>query len=149
MLVGHDNRLGISNSPHSLSNRGALTVPGWGDTNPFILSQKAWNGAGFQGFGGCKSSGCTGKCCGGGMNGLTFDGTGFLGTGLFSSDISEWGIGEIIFGIVGVYAIYSMFFQAKQTKYRMEIGAGRRRKTRAARLRTKAKSLEEQTTGIF
>jgi len=156
MLVGHDNRLGLSTSPHSLSNVNSLTVPGWGDNNYFIKNQKAWNGAGFQGIPGmgsgvgkCASSGCTGKCCGGGMNGLSFDGTGFLGTGLFSGDISSWGFGEIIFGLIGAYAIYSMFFQAKQTKYRMEMGAGRRRKRRAASMRVKAKQLEEQTTGIF
>lgn len=148
MLIAHDNRLGLSTSPHSLSNVNSLTVPGWGDNNYFIKNQKMWNGAGFQGIG-CTKSGCGGKCCGGGMSGLTFDGTGFLGTGLFSSDISEWGIGEIIFGLIGAYAIYAMFYQAKQTKYRAEISAGRRRKKRAVSLRAKAKRLEEQTEGIF
>lgn len=148
MLIPSDNRLGLSTSPHSLSNANSLTVPGWGDNNYWINSTKNWNGAGMQGLG-CAKSGCGGGCCGGGMRGLTFDGSGFLGTGLFSGDISTWGISEIIFGLIGAYAVYAMFYQAKQTKYRAEISAGRRRKRRAVSLRAKAKQLEEQTEGIF
>jgi hypothetical protein len=83
------------------------------------------------------------------MAGLTFDGTGLFGTGLFSGDITSWGIPEAIAGLVGVYAVYAMFFQARQTKYRVEMAAGRRRKRRAAKYREKAKRLEEQTEGIF
>ena len=83
------------------------------------------------------------------MRGLSFDGTGLFGTGLFSGDVTSWGLAEIVVGAIGVYAVYAMFFQAKQTKYRLEMSAGRRRKSKAAVLRAKAKKLEEQTEGIF
>lgn len=101
MLVGHDNRLGLSDSPHSLSNRGDVTIPSWGDSNYFVKTQKLWNGAGLQGMGGCKSSGCTGKCCGGGMNGL-FD------SGM---DISGWGITEWLILLGGAYLGYVVLFK--------------------------------------
>lgn len=82
-----------------------------------------------------------------GIAGLTFDGTGLFGTGLFSGDITSWGIPEGIAAVIGGYAIYAMFFQAKQTKYRFEAGAQRRRKRRAAKYRAKAKALEEKEVG--
>ncbi len=128
MLAPADNRLAESSSPHSLGNRVNMTVPnpGW-DTNPLMIQQKQFWGAG--------------------LSGLSFDGTGFLGTGLFSGDISTWGVGEIVLGAIGIYAVYAMFFQAKQTKYRMEQSAHRRRKSRAAKLREKAKRLEEAPVG--
>ena len=130
MIVPADNRYAQSTSPHSLGNRLSIVIPNpWFDTNPMMIEQKRFWGNGLQG--------------------LTFDGSGFLGTGLFSSDISEWGISEVVFGLIGIYGVYAMFFQAKQTKYRLEMTAGRRRKSRAAKLRAKAKRLEEQTTGIF
>lgn len=77
-----------------------------------------------------------------GFRGLTFDGTGILGTGLFSSDFTTWGIAEIVAGLIGMYAVYAMFFQAKQTKYRLEAATGRRRRRRATKYREKAKRLE-------
>ena len=119
-----------SKSPHSLGLQQAMTIstPGF-DKNPLMVNQKRYWGAG--------------------MGGLTFDGTGLLGSGLFGPDVTTWGWGEVLFGCIGAYAIYSMFFQAKQTKYRLEMGAGRRRKTRAASLRAKAKRLDEQTEGFF
>jgi len=80
---------------------------------------------------------------------LTFDGTGILGTGLFSGNIEDWGVSEILLSMVGAYAVYAMVFQAKQTKYRMEAGARRRRVSRAKSLREKAKRLEDKTEGIF
>ena len=131
MIYSKDNNFKESTITHSLSLQNAMQVPApiW-DENQLMRITKAGVGRG-------------------GLSGLSFDGTGFLGTGLFSGDMSTWGIGEIIFGVVGCYAIYAMFFQVKQTKYRMEIGAGRRRKSRAVSLRAKAKRLEEQTTGIF
>jgi hypothetical protein len=127
---GIDNRFGESTSPHSLGLRNSMTIPngGW-DSNPLMINQKRFWGAG--------------------MSGLTFDGTGLFGTGLFSGDITTWGIPELIAAAVGAYAIYSMFFQTKQTKYRLEAGARRRRVGRAKRLRERAKKLEEQTEGIF
>ena len=131
MIVNFDNRFGESKSPHSMGLRNSMTIANPGlDSMANVGRDKLWSGTA-------------------GMGGLTFDGTGFLGTGLFSGDMSTWGWGELIFGVIGVYAVYSMFFQAKQTKYRMEIGAGRRRKKRAVALRAKAKRLEEQTEGIF
>lgn len=75
-----------------------------------------------------------------GIAGLNFDGTGLFGSGIFGTgswDWTEW----TLLGI-GAYAVYAMFFQAKQTKYRAEAAAGRRRKRRAARYREKAKRLE-------
>lgn len=82
-----------------------------------------------------------------GMSGLTFDGTGLFGTGLFSGDITTWGIPEGVAALIGVYAVYAMFFQAKQTKYRLEGRAQRRRKVKAAKYRAKAKALEEKEVG--
>ncbi len=130
MLAPANNLFIESASPHSLGLKNNMTIPSPGfDQNPLMIEQKRFWGAGLRG--------------------LTFDGTGFLGTGLFSGDITTWGVSEMVFGLVGMYAFYSMFFQAKQTKYRLEMGASRRRKSKAASLRAKAKRLEEQTTGIF
>ena|ERR1700690_1485983 len=119
-----------SQSPHSIGLQQALTTPSPGfDQNPFVISQKRLMSRGLQG--------------------LSFDGTGLFGTGLFSGDWTTWGVAELICTAIGVYAIYSMVHQTKQTKYRLEMGAGRRRKSKAVKLRAKAKQLEEQTTGIF
>lgn len=130
MIYPKDNNFVETSSPHSLGLKNALTIPnpGW-DQNPLLINEKKFWGAG--------------------MSGLSFDGSGLFGTGLFSGDVSTWGFGEIIAGMFGIYAIYSMFHQGKQTKYRMEIAAGRRRKKRAVSYRAKAKKLEEQTEGIF
>lgn len=131
MLTFQDNRFGESTSPHSLGLRNNMTIPNPGfDHNKLMIEQKKFWGAGMQG--------------------LTFDGTGLLGTGLFSGDMSTWGMAEILFGLVGAYAVYAMFFQAKQTKYRLEQSAHRRRKGRATKYRAKAKQLEEaEVGGIF
>ena len=133
MIYNKDNRFGESTLAHSLALRNDITTPAPGyDTNPLMMLQKKNWGAGMYGLGG-----------------LSFDGTGLLGTGLFSGDISTWGISELVFGLIGAYAVYAMFFQVKQTKYRMEGSARRRRVGRAKRLRDKAKRLEEKTEGIF
>lgn len=88
-----------------------------------------------------------------GLTGLTFDGTGLLGTGIFGSgswDWSEW----LVLGI-GAYALFSMFHQtkrtasaARQSTLKASSALGRRRKTRAQKLRAKAKRLEERR-GFF
>ncbi len=131
MIVnGVNNQFKESDSPHSMGLQNAMTiVPNVG--NYATSANKLWSGNQV------------------GLRGLSFDGSGFLGTGLFSGDWTTWGLAELIAGAIGAFAIYSMIHQTKQTKYRMEIGAGRRRKTRAASLRAKAKRLEEQTEGIF
>lgn len=133
MLAPADNLFVESKSPHSLGLRNNLTIPSPGyDENPLMIEQKKFWGAGLQG-----------------IRGLTFDGTGLFGTGVFSGSIGNWGVSEAVLGVVGLYAVYAMFFQAKQTKYRMEAGARRRRVSRAKSLREKAKRLEEKTEGIF
>lgn len=131
LVYGVDNQFVESSSPHSLGLKNNMTIPnpGW-DSNALMINEKKYWGAT-------------------GLRGLSFDGTGLLGTGLFSGDISTWGVSEIIFGVLGAYAVYAMFFQAKQTKYRLEGSARRRRVKRAVGLRQKAKRLEEQTEGIF
>ncbi len=130
MIYIKDNRFAESDSPHSMGLRNNMTITNPGlDQMSNVGRDKLWSNQQ-------------------GMHGLSFDGTGLLGTGLFSGDISTWGVGELILGIIGAYALYSMIYQGKQTKYRLEMSAGRRRKSRAARLRTKAKRLEEQTTGL-
>lgn len=130
---GVDNRFVESSSPHSLGLQNNMTIPSPGfDQNAAMIREKKYWGATSRGFGG-----------------LSFDGTGLLGTGLFSGDIATWGIGEVVCSLIGAYAIYAMFFQAKQTKYRLEGSARRRRVSRAKSLREKAKRLEEQTEGIF
>ena len=80
-----------------------------------------------------------------GIGDLSFDGSGMFGSGLFGNN---WGWPEVVAGLFGTYALYSMFHQTKQTKYRVEMAAGRRRKRKAARLKEKAKRLEAQTTGF-
>jgi hypothetical protein len=86
-----------------------------------------------------------------GVSGLTFDGTGLFGTGLFSSDLSNWGWSEIIFGVLGIYGIYATFFRAKQQVKAGYLGlegrAQRRRVARAAKYRAKAKRLEAKGLG--
>lgn len=133
MIANVDNRFGVSTSPHSLGLRNNMTIPnpGW-DSNSLLITEKSFWGRGMQG-----------------ISGLSFDGSGFLGTGLFAGDYTTWGVGEIIFGVIGAYAVYTMFFHARGTKQRLVEGAGRRRKSRASSLRAKAKRLEEQTEGIF
>jgi hypothetical protein len=133
MIYNKDNRFGESTSPHSLGLRNNMTIPtpGW-DSNPLMINEKRFWGAGMQG--------------------LTFDGTGLLGTGLFSGDITTWGFPELIVGIIGVYAVYSMFFQTKQLKReatsRLYARGKTRRTSRAARLRAQADRLET-TEGFF
>jgi hypothetical protein len=123
-----------------------------------IANTKAWATRGLQGYGprqqyrGAGLDGhchCGGTCggCSGGMGSLTFDNTGLFGTGLFSGDPTTWGWEEILVGGIGAYAVYAMFFQAKQTKYRLEGAAQRRRKSRAVRLRARAKALEDKPLG--
>lgn len=131
MLGYGDNRLAESTSPHSLGNRVSMTIPnaGW-DSNPLMINQKRFWGAGMQG-----------------MGGLSFDGTGLLGTGLFSGDISTWGISELVCSLIGAYAIYAMFMQGKQTSYRLEGAAHKRRKSKAVALRAKAKMLDDKELG--
>ena len=132
MIYYKDNRFGESTSPHSMGLRNGMTIPNPGlDSMANVSRDKLWSGTMP------------------GMRGLSFDGTGFLGTGLFSGDISTWGVSELLAGLVLGYMIYSTIHQGKQTKYRLEMGAGRRRKRRASSLRAKAKRLEEQTEGIF
>jgi hypothetical protein len=135
---GVDNLFTISVSPHSIGLQNNMTVPnpGW-DQNKLIKTTKNNLAAGLQGCGNC------------GMGGLSFDGTGFLGTGLFSGDVTTWGVAEAIAGMIGMYAVYSMFYQAKQTKYRATAAMGRSRKKRAASYRAKAKKLEEKGTSSF
>src|ERR1035437_4947023 len=129
MIYSKNNSFTESSSPHSLGLKNNMTIPnpGW-DSNKLMINEKKYWGAGLQG--------------------LTFDGSGIFGTGLFSGDISTWGMPELVAGLVGAYAIYAMFFQVKQTKYRMEGSARRRRVKKASTLRQKAKKLELQTEGI-
>ena len=130
MIYPKNNVFTESGSTHSLGLKNNMTVPSPGfDSNPLMISNK--------------------KAWGAGLRGLTFDGSGLFGTGLFSGDFTTWGVSEIVASAIGAFALYSMFHQTKQTKYRLEMGAGRRRKSKAAKLRTKAKELEDQTTGIF
>jgi hypothetical protein len=130
MLYSKDNLFVETQSPHSLGLKNSMTIPSPGfDQNQLMINEKRFWGAGLQG--------------------LSFDGSGLFGTGLFAGDIATWGVSEFIFGLIGAYAVYAMFHQTKQTKYRLEMGAGRRRKSRAKKLREKAKRLEEQTEGIF
>jgi hypothetical protein len=145
MLTPSDTKLEMSTSVHSLSNINAITIPGGQDSSPNWQRNKNWVGVGVQGLG------CPYLCnqAWGGMSGLTFDGTGLFGSGLFSGDISTWGISEMVAGVIGVYAIYSMVHQGKQTKYRFEGVRRKQRVSKAAKLRAKAKQLEEKTTGIF
>lgn len=89
-----------------------------------------------------------------GISGLTFDNTGLFGTGLFcwpptflGGDTCSWGIPEVISVLIGGFALYSMFHQTKQTKYRLEGAAQKRRQKRAAKYRAKAKRLEEKGFG--
>jgi hypothetical protein len=78
-----------------------------------------------------------------GLRGLTLDGTGLFGTGLLAGDPFQWDWADWLVIAIGAYAVYAMFFQAKQTVYRAEMAAGRRRRSRATKLRAKAKRLEE------
>lgn len=127
----------------------------------FIGTQQRWARAGFQGFGPRKQysgagmdglghgCGCGGGCgCGShGMGGLTFDGTGLFGTGIFGGDPSTWGIAEIVAGALGIWVVRAVVLQFGQEKVRAQGLAQRRRKSRAARLRAKAKALEDAPFG--
>ena len=130
IINGVNNQFRESLSPHSMGLQNNMTIPSAGlDSLYAVRAGKLWSGNQV------------------GLRGLSFDGSGFLGTGLFAGDFSTWGIGEIIFGLIGVYAIYSMVHQTKQTKYRLEGAAHRRRKSKAASYRARAKVLEEKELG--
>lgn len=144
MLAPANNSFDVSKSPHSIGLDHNLTIPSPGLDDIEVIQETHRNLIrGLQGLGRHEDDAY------GGMSGLTFDGTGLFGTGLFSGDITTWGAPEAIAGLIGLYGVYAMFFQAKSTKYRIEQGAGRRRRSKASKLRAKAKQLEEQTTGIF
>ena len=132
MLAPANNKFNESLSPHSMGLSNDMTIPSPGfDSMANLGRDKLWSGASPQS----------------GMGGLTFDGTGLLGTGLFSGDFTTWGVSELVASLFGAYALYSMFYQTKQTKYRLEQGAHRRRKSKAASYRAKAKRLEEKEVG--
>jgi hypothetical protein len=80
------------------------------------------------------------------------DSTGLFGTGFFGA-MSTWGTGEwvmLLMGVpIGLFALYSMFHQTKQAKYRMEGAARKRRVRKATKLRARAKRLEEKEGGLF
>ena len=124
-----------STSPHSMGLQKALTItsPGF-DQNPIMGGPFRRN----------KSFG---------LGGLSFDGTGLLGTGLFSGDMTTWGWSELVFGLIGTYAIYTMFIQTKQVKARVSTGlktrARGRRVSKAARLRRQATELEKDDGGFI
>lgn len=86
----------------------------------------------------------------GGLRGLTFDGTGVFGTGMFGTDPWDWSEWTVL--LVGIplafFMVYSTLHQAGQTKLRAGSAAKRRRKSRAAKLRERAKRLEAKE-GIF
>jgi hypothetical protein len=161
MIFARNQNWRTSPLPFSLSLANTVTTGTSFDTaSHAVANTKAWAAAGFRGFGPrmqftgagmdglgshCHCGGTCGHC--GGLGGLTFDGTGLFGTGLFSGDPTTWGIPEVIAGGIGAYALYAMFFQAKQTKYRLEASAQRRRKTKAAKYRAKAQRLEAKGLG--
>lgn len=158
MIVPFRQNWKMSTLPFSISLYNRVNTGGSFDTpSGLVANQAAWARRGFQGYGpriqypatvgrtGMDGLGC--NCGSHGLGGLTFDGTGLFGTGLFSGDISTWGIEEGIAGLIGAYAVYSMFFQAKQTKYRLEGAAQRRRKSKAAKYRARAARLEAKGFG--
>lgn len=131
MIAPSNNKFVESESPHSMGLFNDMTVPSAGlDSMANLAKDKLWSGSPVPG-----------------MSGLSFDGSGFLGTGLFSGDISNWGIPEVIGGLIGVYAVYSMIFQGKQTNYRLQQSAHRRRKVTAAKLKARATELENKEVG--
>lgn len=83
------------------------------------------------------------------LSGLTMDGTGLFGTGLFSSDLTSWGMPELLLGALGVYMLYSTKRQTKVFHTELQGVAHKRRKSKAVRLREKAKRLESQGFGGF
>ena len=166
MIVPHYQNWRTSTLPFSISLANRVNTGVSFDTpSGGIAERQRWASRGFQGVfaghgprvqypGGSGMDGMGCHCgCGGacghshGMGGLTFDGTGLLGTGLFSGDWTTWGIPEAVTGLIGAYAFYAMFMQAGQTKTRLEGAAQRRRRSRAARDRAKAKALEEKGFG--
>ena len=161
LLVPHYQNWRTSTLPFSIALANSVNTGVSYDTpSGFIAEEQRWASRGFQsyvprvqypnkGLDGHCGCGCGGGCgCGShGMHGLTFDGSGLFGTGLFSGDWTTWGWEEGIAGLIGAYAAYAMFFQAKQTKYRLEGAAQRRRKSKAARLRAKAARYEAKGLG--
>jgi hypothetical protein len=149
MLIPKQQNWRTTTLPFSLALQNTVnTGVSWSSPSNAVRNSQWWAARGFQGLGQCPS-GCSPGCrCKSGLGDLSFDGTGLLGTGLFSMDPSTpWGIPELVAGLIGAYAFYSMFMQTKQTKYRLEAGAQQRRKSKAARLRAKAKALEDRGLG--
>lgn len=123
LAEGVDNRFLESSSPHSLGLRNNMTVPSPGfDENPLLINQKRFWGAGIQGY----------------------SGMGLFDTGL---DFTGWGFGEWFLVAAGTWMAYSTFKQTGRTVRQagptLAAAAGRRRKSKAARLRAQAKKLEE------
>jgi len=159
MIFAKNQNWRTSPLPFSLSLANTVSTGTSFDTaSHAIANSKAWASRGLQGYGprvqysgaGLDGHHCHCGCggsCNGGMGGLTFDGSGLFGTGLFGPDPTTWGIPEVIVGGIGAYALYAMFFQAKQTKSRLEGAAQRRRKSKAAKYRAKAERLEAKGLG--
>ena len=78
--------------------------------------------------------GCLGLCCGGGC-----------GLGLFDSgfDVSQWGIGEYAVLAAGLYVAFSVFSTTKRGVAAAREFPGKRRRSKAARLRAQAKELSK------
>lgn len=162
MIFPFDQNWETSRLPFSLALRNTVNTGVSFDTpSRAIANRQRWARAGFGGYGpqiqypgagmdglGC-GCGCGCNCGSHGLRGLTFDGTGMFGTGLFSGDWTTWGIPEGIGILFGGFAFYAMFMQTKQTKYRLEGAAQRRRVSKAAKYRARAKKLEEKGFGGF
>jgi hypothetical protein len=151
MLMPRQQNWRTSTLPFSLALQNTVNTGVSFDTSSgAIANSQRWAARGFQGYGpwiqygrsaGMDGIGCN---CQRGMGSLTFDGSGLFGTGLFGD---TWGVPETVGVLIGLYALYSMFYTTKQTKTRLEASAQRRRVKKAARLRAKAKRLEEKGLG--
>lgn len=67
------------------------------------------------------------------------------GLGLFDSgmDYTQWGIGEYAAILGGAYLLFSVFFTTKQGVAAARALPGKRRRSKAARLRAQAKELSK------
>ena len=87
-----------------------------------------------------------------GVRGLTMDGTGLFGTGILGGDMTTWDGWDwgalVVIGLAAWAVVNRVVYGAKHIPLEAELAASKRRKSRAAAMRAKAKKLEAQTTGF-
>lgn len=156
LLINQKRNWGAGQQLAYINTAGTATFPGdsprfggLGIVHPSPRPRRWWNQRPHSEAGEYQHWGMGGLGCSQGISGLTMDGSGLFGTGIFSNDLTTWSGWEYGLIAVGAYMLYSSFRQTKVYHTEALGFAHRRRKTRAGKLRERAKALESKEYGSW